>query len=1128
MPSSSENSLLDNDDEAEERLKRGCESFFAMKGAAMVLPHSKDSKRPIKKHPGSAHPSTSHPAVPVDLDLIPSGPPLPEALVGELQLHLQCIFWILRPEDTIKMAVRLESSSDNFIRYMVLVSCLDTHQNTEETIILGVDIIQDKATIGLVLPIWADSIIHMGGDGGFSVTTGEKINVFKPVSIQAMWSALQALYRACDLARAHNYFIGGLHMTWIGYYQSSISSPYYCLKEWEYLPDMISPQSDEINYLYNRDGRYCPTEDELTRRFIFVKLKEVMIQCDLEAVTSRMVRSSLEREIGKDLKEYKQFIDKQILLIYGQLDSATKIFDHIYLGSEWNATDLDELEEHGVGYILNITKECDNFFPERFQYYNVRLFDDVEENLLNHWNATYKFLSKAKEAGSKALVHCKMGISRSASTVIAYAMKEYGMTLEDALAFVKAKRPIIRPNEAFMKQLQVYEGILEASRQRHRMFRCKSESSLSRSESAECLTSGKPQDSGSTEDLAPRGIPRNKSFSVKERKKKIEELDSPEGAVGGGPSFFIGPDPTHLGAGKYVMGTSEPRSKGAVGEDNGDSDCDDIQVLVPRTVRPSSIVKLQKEGALASGTVPFVVATEPEVMPLTVLPSNEPPVSSEVVDTVEGSSMEDTMLNTNNNSANELSLDGSEEETYQKICVKSKITEIESSVMGAVDSTKEGEDLEESDVGAYKRESIPWNPGTVLRQKQELEEKMRDGSPTSSVSMKFDCEVEEESEEEKSDIQVVSIVDELASSAAGSMQGCSTASPETKHEVRNINRTDNGQCEKLQDCSVDNAENSSAPMDIAEATGNHRSSVYTTSGEEIQLSMGLVERHKREFEQKKAAEVLQQDTETDAAVDSATASPSRDRSSPRVCDSMLEEGMEVDEGGCISTAYPDEGSRWKVGDVRRHTMELEERMELASSPSPTKKSAFRLDRDGDDQSGLTKEELKNIQEMDIPVRSSSPVGAALEKKEESEGMMGVAEQVHKLELKRCRSIAKMSDEKVKALRSSIGVTDEKKPVAKPSSSIEAACKSVEDGPLVELKPDMVRLFTSHLGEGAALDQKAKEERKTRKSESDKESTSSSQSKVKSQHGPSHPLNKLARGGAGGRGTSGRGKFYSTM
>jgi len=67
-----------------------------------------------------------------------------------------------------------------------------------------------------------------------------------------------------------------------------------------------------------------------------------------------------------------------------------------------------------------------------------------------------------RKNNSKCLVHCKMGVSRSASTVIAYAMKEYGWSLEKAHSFVKQKRNIAQPNPAFMKQLAEYEGILDA------------------------------------------------------------------------------------------------------------------------------------------------------------------------------------------------------------------------------------------------------------------------------------------------------------------------------------------------------------------------------------------------------------------------------------------------------------------------------------------------------------------------------------------------------------------------------------------------------------------------------------------------------------------------------------------
>ncbi|XP_016130726.1 protein phosphatase Slingshot homolog 1-like [Sinocyclocheilus grahami] len=136
-------------------------------------------------------------------------------------------------------------------------------------------------------------------------------------------------------------------------------------------------------------------------------------------------------------------------------------------GSEWNASNLEELQDSGVGYILNVTKEIDNFFPGTFCYCNVRVYDDETTDLLAHWNETYNFIVKAKKNNSKCLVHCKMGVSRSASTVIAYAMKEYGWSLEKAYSFVKQKRNIAQPNPAFMKQLAEYEGILDASKQRH-------------------------------------------------------------------------------------------------------------------------------------------------------------------------------------------------------------------------------------------------------------------------------------------------------------------------------------------------------------------------------------------------------------------------------------------------------------------------------------------------------------------------------------------------------------------------------------------------------------------------------------------------------------------------------------
>lgn len=54
------------------------------------------------------------------------------------------------------------------------------------------------------------------------------------------------------------------------------------------------------------------------------------------------------------------------------------------------------------------------------------------------------------------LVHCAMGVSRSASCVIMYVMKKFKLDFEDTLEFVKNKRHVVDPNEGFVKHLQEF------------------------------------------------------------------------------------------------------------------------------------------------------------------------------------------------------------------------------------------------------------------------------------------------------------------------------------------------------------------------------------------------------------------------------------------------------------------------------------------------------------------------------------------------------------------------------------------------------------------------------------------------------------------------------------------------
>ncbi|XP_048804942.1 protein phosphatase Slingshot homolog 3 [Lagopus muta] len=402
------------------------QSFALVRGAALLLP---------AEEPPASGPS-------------PAVPP------GRQERHLQLMMQLLRSQDAIQLAVRLESAQPQRVRYLLVVR--PEEEGAEgQTALLGVDFPHEGAdccTLGMVLPLWSNTQVFLDGDGGFSVTSGGQTRIFKPISIQTMWAVLQELHRACELAAQGGHIPGGPALAWVQEYAAALDSEQSCLNEWLAMADLESV----------RPGLLLPTEP--TERAVRALLRDVLTSADLESITSKEVRTELERRMGHSLEQHKDFIDNEMLLVLAQMDRPSHVFPHIYLGSEWNAANLEELQQNCVTHILNVAREIDNFFPALFNYMNVRVYDEETAQLLPHWNDTFLFLSDIKARGGRALVHCRMGLSRSAATVLAYAMKEFGWSLERALRHVRRCRPGVQPNPGFMRQLDFYQGILNASR----------------------------------------------------------------------------------------------------------------------------------------------------------------------------------------------------------------------------------------------------------------------------------------------------------------------------------------------------------------------------------------------------------------------------------------------------------------------------------------------------------------------------------------------------------------------------------------------------------------------------------------------------------------------------------------
>ena len=64
------------------------------------------------------------------------------------------------------------------------------------------------------------------------------------------------------------------------------------------------------------------------------------------------------------MNSFKSFIDEEMLKILGQMDESSQIFDYLYLGSEWNASNFEELK--GKGYFLIV--EVIRIFKNNFYY----------------------------------------------------------------------------------------------------------------------------------------------------------------------------------------------------------------------------------------------------------------------------------------------------------------------------------------------------------------------------------------------------------------------------------------------------------------------------------------------------------------------------------------------------------------------------------------------------------------------------------------------------------------------------------------------------------------------------------------------------------------------------------------
>ncbi|KAF2069722.1 hypothetical protein CYY_008963 [Polysphondylium violaceum] len=143
------------------------------------------------------------------------------------------------------------------------------------------------------------------------------------------------------------------------------------------------------------------------------------------------------------------------------MDDVTRIFPGFYLGSV-PAVNRSNLDDHGITHIVSVLNGFKPKWTNMYKYLHIDIIDTPSAELYQYFEKTFEFIEKGRQEGN-VLVHCFAGISRSATVVVAYIMRKLKISLEDALGLVTDARPIVCPNEGFMKQLQKYEAEIKAS-----------------------------------------------------------------------------------------------------------------------------------------------------------------------------------------------------------------------------------------------------------------------------------------------------------------------------------------------------------------------------------------------------------------------------------------------------------------------------------------------------------------------------------------------------------------------------------------------------------------------------------------------------------------------------------------
>jgi predicted protein tyrosine phosphatase len=141
--------------------------------------------------------------------------------------------------------------------------------------------------------------------------------------------------------------------------------------------------------------------------------------------------------------------------IYG-VSQVNELTPGLYLTSVYGAT-REAVQKKGITLFVNSAQELPKQEFPGVESIKLMLDDVPYATIYVHFDRIADKIHEHISRGGRALVHCMLGVSRSTSLCLAYMMKYKNMSLKSAFDFVSSRRPCVRPNPGFWRQLVEYE-----------------------------------------------------------------------------------------------------------------------------------------------------------------------------------------------------------------------------------------------------------------------------------------------------------------------------------------------------------------------------------------------------------------------------------------------------------------------------------------------------------------------------------------------------------------------------------------------------------------------------------------------------------------------------------------------